>query len=43
MKTLLAILNGGAQSPKVSIRHLGLALVYFLGFLLVLLQLRSVL
>ena len=43
MKTLLAILNGGSQSPKVSIRQLGLALVYALGALIVLLQLRSLL
>ena len=43
MKTLLSILNGGEESPKVSIRSLGLVLVYFLGLAVVLLQLRSLL
>lgn len=43
MKTLLSILNGDANAPKVSIRHLGLGLVYALGVFVVLLQLRSIL
>ena len=43
MKTLLSILNGGADAPKVSIRHLGLGVVYALGLFVVLLQLRSLL
>lgn len=43
MKTLLSILNGGSESPKLSIRHLGLGLVYGLGLFVVLLQLRSLL
>lgn len=43
MKTLLAILNGGDNSPKVSIRHLGIGLIYAMGIGIVLLQLRSLL
>lgn len=43
MKTILSILNGGQGSPKVTIRHLGLCLVYGLGLFVVLLQLRSLL
>ena len=43
MKTLLSILNGGADAPKVSIRLIGLGLVYALGLSIVLLQLRSLL
>lgn len=43
MKTLLAILNGGENSPKFSIRFLGLGFVYILGVLIILLQLRSLL
>lgn len=41
MKTLLAILNGGADAPKVSLRHLFLGLIYAIGLFVVLLQLRS--
>lgn len=43
MKTLLAILNGGENSPKVSIRTLGIGLVYAMGLAVILLQLRSLL
>lgn len=43
MKTLLAILNGGEGSPKITIRHLGLGIIYALGALIILLQLRSLL
>lgn len=43
MKTIIAILNGGIESPKVSIRKLGIGLIYAIGFAVVLLQLRSLL
>lgn len=43
MKTLLSILAGGEVSPKISIRSLGLFLVYLLGISVMILQLRSVL
>lgn len=43
MKTLLSILNGSKDALKISIRQLGLGLVYALGFFVVLLQLRSLL
>lgn len=43
MKTLISILNGGENSPKVSIRLLGLGTVYLIGLFVILLQLRSIL
>ena len=41
MKTLMSVLAGGAKSPKVSVRHLGLGLIYAIGLFVVMLQLRS--
>lgn len=43
MKTLLSILNGGTVSPKVSVRFIGLGLLYAMGIFVIALQLRSVL
>lgn len=43
MKTLLAILNGGENAPKISVRQLGLGVIYAIGMAVVLLQLRSLL
>lgn len=43
MKTFLSILKGGEGSPKVSVRQLGVFLVYALGLFVIALQLRSVL